>query len=344
MHAMEQPAGGPQRKRCPSPTGFSRLLTPPIANPHLSSSATTIPTGISFPSRPMLRHLPPLPDLLAFEAAARLGGFQQAAAALHLTPSAVSHRIRKLEADLGTPLFERKHRGVGLTAAGQRYYQAVHDALLRLADASEALRPVPRHLIRLSAAPALGGKWLVSRLTDYQESRPQVEFELSTSTSLGPLLSGEADLALRYGEEDWPGMEAWRLFPETLIPVCSPAYAAKLPGLPDPAALDHARLLRHPLLPWQQWFASAGLARPEAAGPRYEDALLMLEAAVAGQGVALIPASLAEPYFANGTLLQPVPHSSPGQAFYVVAPRSVHDKPWQMDFIRWLLHTARHGR
>ena len=296
----------------------------------------------------MLRRLPPLPDLLAFETAARLGGFQQAAEALHLTPSAVSHRIRKLEANLGTPLFERKHRGVALTTAGQRYYQAVHDALLRLADASEALRPTPGHTVRVSVAPAIGGKWLVSRLTAYQEAHPQIEFELTSSTSLGPLLAGEADLALRYGEEEWPGMEAWRLFEESVIPVCSQAYAAKLaaerPALPNPAALDHARLLRHPLLSWQQWFAAAGLQRPEPAGPRYDDALLMLEAAAAGQGVALMTASLADSYFSSGTLLQPVPIAAPGQAFYVVAPRSVHDKPWLMDFIRWLLHRARTDR
>lgn len=292
----------------------------------------------------MLRRLPPLPHLLAFEAAARLGGFQQAAAALHLTPSAVSHRIRQLEADLGTPLFERKHRGVALTPAGQRYYQVVHDALLRLADASEALRPSSRRSIRLSVAPAIGGKWLVSRLTPYQEAHPLIEFELASSTSLGPLLAGEADLALRYGEEEWPGMEAWRLFEESVIPVCSPAYAAKLTDLPNPAALDHARLLRHPLLSWQSWFAAAGLERPEPTGPRYDDALLMLEAAAAGQGVALMTASLADSYFSSGALLQPVPIAAPGQAFYVVAPRSVHDKPWLMDFIRWLLHRARTDR
>lgn len=289
----------------------------------------------------MSRALPPLHTLAAFEAAARLGGFQQAAASLNLTPSAVSHRIRQLEEYLGKPLFERRHRGVALTADGQRYYATVHDALQRLADVTEALRETPRKLLRLSAAPAVGSKWLVGRLTRYQEAHPEVEFELSTGTGLAPLLAGEADLGLRYGDEEWPGLDAWKLFDETVIVVCSPGYADRLNGLPDPGALATARLLRHPLLSWRQWFAAAGPERPEPAGPRYDDALLMLEAAAAGQGIALMTSTLAAPYLAGGTLVQPVAQTCPGQGFYAVAPRSAQEKPWVMDFIRWLIRSAR---
>lgn len=291
----------------------------------------------------MLRTLPPLPTLLAFATAARLGSFQQAAAELHLTPSAISHRIKQLEEELGVTLFERQHRRVVLTAAGQKYYAVVHDALLRINDASEALRTVPRKVLRLSVAPALGSKWLISRLTEYQEATPEIEFELATSTSLGPLLAGEADLGLRYGDEEWPGLDAWKLFDETLIPVCSPAYASRLGGLPDAAALQQAKLLRHPLLAWEDWFAAAGLPAPAANGPRYEDALLMLEAAAAGQGVALMTLTLAAPYLANGSLLQPVPVSCPGQGFYAIAPRASSDKPWVVAFIRWLMHNIRNA-
>lgn len=291
----------------------------------------------------MFRNLPPLHSLLAFEAAARLGGFRQAAAALHLTPSAVSHRIRQLETHLGKPLFERRHRGVALSEVGQRYYALVHDALQRLDDGSAALRETPRKLLRLSAAPALGSKWLVSRLTRYQEARPEIDFEVSTSTNLAPLVAGEADLGLRYGDEEWPGLEAWKLFDETLICVCSPAYLRRLGTPAQPAALAQARLLRHPLLAWQDWFAALGVSLPEPAGPLYEDALLMLEAAAAGQGLALMTHTLAAPYLAGGTLVQPFATTVPGRAFYAVAPRGVHDKPWIMDFIRWLVRSAHEG-
>lgn len=289
----------------------------------------------------MSRDLPPLHTLAAFEAAARLGGFQQAAESLNLTPSAVSHRIKQLETYLGKPLFERRHRAVALTADGKRYYAAVHDAFQRLADVTEALRDTLRKRLRLSAAPAVGSKWLVGRLTCYQEAHPEIEFELSTGTGLAPLLAGEADLGLRYGDEEWPGLDAWKLFDETVIVVCSPDYAARLKGLPDPAALDGARLLRHPLLSWRQWFAAAGLDRPEPTGPLYEDALLMLEAAAAGQGVALMTSTLATPYLAGGMLIRPLALTCPGQGFYAVAPRSAQDKPWVVDFIRWLTRSAR---
>lgn len=285
--------------------------------------------------------LPPLHTLAAFEAAARLGGFRQAAESLHLTPSAVSHRIRELEAHLGKPLFERRHRGVSLTPAGQRYYAAVHDALLRIADCTDALRDAPRKRLRLSVAPAIGSKWLVGRLAEYERSHPEIEFELSTGTDLGPLLAGEADVGLRYGEDDWPGLEAWKLFDETVIAVCSPAYRNRLPELPDPAALDRAYLLRHPLLSWPRWFSAAGLQRPEPEGTLYKDALLMLEAAAAGQGVALITTTLARPYLDNGSLVQPIPTACPDRGFYVVAAPAKQPRPWVTAFVRWLIRTGR---
>ena len=165
-----------------------------------------------------MHDLPPLHALPAFEAAARLGSFQAAAAALHLTPSAISHRIRQLETHLGQDLFERRHRAIALTPAGRRYLAVVRDALLRLDEASAVLRAPKRERLRISAAPALGSTWLVSRVAAYQAGHPTVEFSLATATGLGPLLNGEADIGLRYGEEEWPGLLAWKLFEERVFP------------------------------------------------------------------------------------------------------------------------------
>ncbi len=246
-----------------------------------------------------MHDLPPLHALPAFEAAARLGSFQAAADALHLTPSAISHRIRQLETHLGQALFERRHRAIVLTAAGRRSLAVVRDALLRLDEASAVLRAPAQERLRISAAPALGSKWLVARVAAYQADHPNVEFTLGTATGLGPLLNGEADIGLRYGEEEWPGLLAWKLFEERVFPVCAPSLAA---ALQRPGDLDTVRLLRHPLLSWQRWFAAAGIQHPEpSSGPRYDDALLMLEAAVAGHGVALMAATLAAPYLAGKT-------------------------------------------
>lgn len=286
-----------------------------------------------------MNDLPPLHTLPAFEAAARLGSFLAAAEALHLTPSAVSHRIRQLETHLGQALFERRHRAVVLTAAGRRYLAVVRDALIRLDEASAHLRTPQRERLRISAAPALGSKWLVSRICAYQRQHPEIEFTLGTATGLGPLLSGEADLGLRYGEEEWPGLLAWKLFEERVFPVCSPALAGQLQ---TPADLDRLRLLRHPLLSWQRWFAAAGLRRKEPSrGPVYEDALLMLEAAVAGHGVALMAATLARPYLDAGQLRRPFAEDCADRSFYVVAPPAAEDKPVVRDFIRWLIRGSR---
>ncbi len=285
-----------------------------------------------------MHDLPPLHTLPAFEAAARLGSFLAAAEALHLTPSAISHRIRQLEEHLGQSLFERRHRAVVLTAAGRRYLAVVREALLRLDEASAVLRAPQVVRLRISAAPALGSKWLVTRVTDYQQQHPDIEFTLGTATGLGPLLNGEADIGLRYGEEEWPGLLAWKLFEERVFPVCAPALAG---ALKNPADLDRVRLLRHPLLSWQRWFAAAGIKHPEpASGPLYEDALLMLEAAAAGHGVALMAGTLAQPYLDEGRLLRPFAEDCPDRSFYVVAPASVQEKPAVMGFIRWLLRST----
>lgn len=286
-----------------------------------------------------MHDLPPLHTLPAFEAAARLGSFQAAAEALHLTPSAISHRVRQLEEHVGQDLFERRHRAIALTAAGRRYLTVVRDALLRLDEASAVLRAPQRERLRISAAPALGSKWLVSRVAEYQAAHPDVEFSLATATGLGPLLNGEADIGLRYGEEEWPGLLAWKLFEERVFPVCSQTLAAKLK---TPADLDAVRLLRHPLLSWQRWFAAAGIRHAEpAAGPVYEDALLMLEGAVAGHGVALMAATLAQPYLDAGQLVRPFVEDCADRSFYVVAPPAVQDKPALVGFIRWLQRSTR---
>ncbi len=285
-----------------------------------------------------MHDLPPLHTLPAFEAAARLGSFLAAAKALHLTPSAISHRIRQLEEHLGQPLFERQHRAVTLTAAGRRYLAVVREALLKLDEASSVLRAPHRERLRISAAPALGSKWLVGRVAAYQQQHPETEFTLGTATGLGPLLNGEADIGLRYGEEEWPGLLAWKLFEERVFPVCTPALAE---GLTAPADLDGKRLLRHPLLSWQRWFAASGLRRSEPdRGPTYEDALLMLEGAVAGHGVALMAATLAQPYLDAGLLVRPFDTDCADRSFYVVAPPAVQDKPGIIGFIRWLLRST----
>lgn len=287
-------------------------------------------------------HLPPFQSLVAFEAAARCGSFLAAADELHLTPSAVSHRIKAIEAWLGVSLFERQQRQVVLTAAGRDYLAEIQPALARIEAASVALQRPGSRVLRLSVAPAIGAKWFVGQLAAYREADPGVDFVLSTASTMAPVAAGKADVGLCYGEPPWPGLEAYELRRETVFPVCSPALAARLGSPPTVAALAGLPLLRHPLLQWQPWFAAAGLARPEPGeGPLFEDAMMMLEAAAAGVGVALTVDLLARPYLGEGTLLRPFPQHVAGKAFYAVLRPDAYAQPWIRRFVRWLQARAR---
>lgn len=287
-----------------------------------------------------MHHLPPLATLQAFDAVARTGSVQAAAEALHLTPSAVSHRIRSLERWLGQPVLVREHRRVRLTENGERYHAAIARALDTMAAATQALYGDGRHSLRLSVAPALGRAWLLARLARYSALAPNLDIVLSASTLLDPLRTQACDLAIRYGPEPPAGFTTWALMRETLVPVCTPAFAAQS-GLPDAAGLARARRLHHPLLPWADWFAAAAYTGPGIEeGPRFEDGALMLDACLAGHGIALAPHTLAAADLAAGRLLQAHPLAVPAGTYWLIAAPQALESPWVMRFARWLVADA----
>ncbi len=287
----------------------------------------------------MLR-LPPLHDLVAFEAAARLASFLKASEELHLTQSAVSHRIKSLEEFLGVPLFIRINRNIALTVHGERYLADVRDTLSRLEKATNKLTGGARATLRISAAPALGAKWLVGKLASFQRAHPEIDLAVSSSYDIDLIRRGEADLGIRYGSEDWGGLKAVKLLDETLFPVASPAYIASVGGLEQPADLAHATLLRHPHLFWKPWFDAARLDWPEpASGPVYDDAMMMYEAAAAGHGVALTLRTLFDTH-AGAALVQPFGLEVRDRAYYIVLAPDAADKPMIRLFTDWLLATA----
>ena len=288
--------------------------------------------------------LPPLHALVAFEAAARLGGFAAAAEELCITASAVSHRLRTLEAWLGTPLFQRGHRRVELTAEGERYLREVRQALHDIECASRRLNGHARRVLRLSVAPGIGAKWVVGQIGAYRADHPEIEFALASSSSPALLRTGAADIGLVYGDPPWAGLEAFELQRQKVFPVCAPARATPLGRTPRPEALFDMPLLRHPLLPWRPWLDAAGLPHDEPAdgdGPSFDDAMLMLEAAAAGAGMALTVDLLARPYLQAGLLVRPFETAIRGKAFHaLVAPESL-TRPEVKAFIRWLQRRAR---
>lgn len=244
--------------------------------------------------------------LLAFEATARLGSFERAAEALHITASAVGKRINALEELLAVSLFQRGAKALTLSAVGKEYLAAVRLALGQLAAVPLHRRPSQRRQrVRLSAPPTFARLILVPALPLLAQRHPDLELEVVLST---PYLDGPApaaDLVV------WHGPAADRpdavLMNDRLLPLASPALLAEHPPLDQPADVLKLPLLRTPVEPWAPWFQAVGLpGTPEPdLGPRLVDLGLTLEAALCHQGVVLARPSLARQALRAG-LLRPV--------------------------------------
>ncbi len=269
----------------------------------------------------MTTRIPPLPALRAFESVARLGSLRLAAEELHVTHGAVSHQIKFLQQALGMELVVRQGRGVALTPAGQRLAPTLGDALSRLAQVIEAAQPDAKDKpLRISVLPSFAAKWLLPRLSAFMAAHPDIALTLDANLSIVNLHNTGIDLAFRYGPGQWPGVQAERLMGEEMLAVCSPSYrSGKLPRRPRD-------LLRHPLLrdestrAWHDWFRVAGVigAVPKPA-MAFSDAGLLLQAVLAGQGVALVRSVLAHDDIAAGRLLVlPGPRLPAAYAYYLV--------------------------
>lgn len=291
-----------------------------------------------------MQRLPPLNAIRAFEAAARHLSFNRAAEELHVTPSAISHQVRTLEEFLGVSLFRRHSRSVSLTADGESLLPPVHGALESIAAATARLTARRRTgPLTMSVAPAFASGWLVPRLPGFQVEHPDVEVRLISSVNLVDFGASDVDLAVRYGNGQWPGLVSHRLLAEELLPVCSPALLKGDHALRVPADLAHTTLLH--VLPrlgeWRQWLRAAGVegVDPER-GPKFESSALALEAAVAGLGVVMADRSLAARELDAGRLVTPfesiaMPHGD--HAYWLVYPQSSRDDPRIGAFRDWML-------
>jgi LysR family glycine cleavage system transcriptional activator len=237
-----------------------------------------------------MSHLPSLQTLRAFEAAGRLKSYSKAADELGLTHGAVSHRIRELEQRLGVTLFNRVGNTMQLTRDGQKLDAQVRQGLSLLEQAfapAHAFSGKPNRHVVLSSVPSLASTWLFTRLAQYRTENPDVDFELRVGEGLSDYKKEGIDVGVRLGLGGWPGLNAAKLFDEALMPVCTPEYRDRL-NLRAPEDLARAALLRNPWTPWARWFSAVGLAWPEpTTGPKFDDAPLLLRAALQGDGVAL---------------------------------------------------------
>lgn len=261
---------------------------------------------------------PSIEGLRAFEAAARLGTFERAADELAVTASAVSKRVATVEDLLGAPLFVRSGKALQLTASGREYLLQVGAALGLLAAMPQHQRQAQRaQKLRVSSPPTFARQILVPRLESFTTTHPEIELEIVLSIPFLALPGADSDIEIRHGE---PGAGR-QLLHDRVLPMAAPSLLARLPPLQQPADLRHAPLLRTPIEPWTPWFRAAGLAWPEpASGPKLVDLGLTLEAAVAGQGVALGRPSLARHWLQGGSLRPLFDVTAEPSGHYFVAP------------------------
>lgn len=286
-----------------------------------------------------------LPALAAFEAAARHQNFAHAAGELHLTASAVSHHVRRLESRLGVALFQRHARGVLLTSEGRRLADAAGDALSDLQDVLQTLRTHDddRDLVRCTLLHSLAHAWLVPRLPAFAAAHPHIRLVLETDVATARFDDAGPDLGIRYGPGHWPGLASRLLMDEALFPVASPLLPA-LAQARTPGAIARLPLLsdlaRHG---WADWFRAAG-ARGVAVAPRYafSDSIDALEAAARGLGVLLARGRIAAPWLADGRLVAlPGPRFSGRYAYHLVHPSRRRLRPAAEAFAAWVEAQAR---
>ncbi|MCK1344507.1 transcriptional regulator GcvA [Bradyrhizobium sp. CW11] len=268
------------------------------------------------------RRLPPLHALRAFEAAARHLSFKQAAAELAVTPTAISHHVRLLEKTLGVPLFERRTRRVSLTSAGKDLYPVLRESFDAIAEAALRLRtPSARKVVTLSATVAFTARWLVPRVSAFQQANPDIDLRLHASDEPADLHAGVADAAIRYGTGNYPGLKAEKLLRDSFAPVCSPRLKLRRPEELATQTLIHFewRYLRSNNPTWPRWLRLAGVGniRPKA-NLVFTDESHAIQAAVAGQGVALLSLMLVSDEIKRGTLVQPFKPSLEGYQYWLV--------------------------
>jgi LysR family glycine cleavage system transcriptional activator len=292
----------------------------------------------------MSGRLPSLNGLRAFEAAARHLSFTLAAEELHVTQTAISHQIKRLEQELGLKLFIRQNRTLVLTVQAKDYLPGIRAAFndLRLAT-DRLLRRDDDHVLTISTLASLAAKWLLPRMTAFQEAHPGIDVRITTSAALVDFRNGDVDAAIRYGRGQWPGLRADWMMADQVFPVCSPTLRDGPHPLKCPEDLAHHTLLHSGGAmddDWRLWLTAAGLPTDLSRKPglSFDLVFMAVQAAIDGLGVAMGRTSYVEADIAKGRLVVPFEMTLPADAgFYLVSPADVREKPKLTVFRNWLL-------
>lgn len=294
----------------------------------------------------MSRDLPSLNAIRMFEAAARHRNFTRAAEELFVTQGAVSRQIRQLESDLEQDLFRREGPRVELTQAGERLYRATEEALGILRRSTLELRRLAADpTLTISVLPSFAAKWLVPRLGRFQSENAEIDLRLAASyDAVDFSRRPDIDLAIRFGQGPWPGLYNECLINEQMFPVCSPSFLARQTSLSTPEDMTQQALLysSETYDQWRDWFAAADVSRPDhERGPRYGDELMLLQAAIEGQGIALARSLIASDEIGAGRLVRLFDITVQCRhSYYFVCPEGRESKAEIRSFLDWLRREA----
>lgn len=301
-----------------------------------------------------MRRLPPLKSLQAFESAARWLSFSKAADELFVTPAAISQQIKQLETHLGIVLFRRMTRAVQLTEEARTVLPLVTEGFDRLAEAVERLaRDQESGLLTISSVPTFAAKWLLQRLPDFASRYPDIDVRLDASLDLRDFDREGIDVSIRLGMGDYPGLHVAHILDEEVSPVCSPDLLESGKPLRLPEDLRHHRLLhvdwgKSTISPpdWRMWTMAAGVDGINVDhGPRFTIESMAIEAAINGDGVALISHSAVARELKAGRLVRPFDVVlRTDLAYWLACPHTHLRRAKVRVFCDWLLQEAERDR
>jgi LysR family glycine cleavage system transcriptional activator len=296
----------------------------------------------------MTQRIPPLNPLKVFETVARTENLTGAAHELHVTQSAVSRQISVLDAYLGVELLRRQRHGVSLTKAGRAYAEQIVPAFAMIANATgELLKDSSQDALRLLTYTTFAAKWLIPRLPDFHAKHPGIEVRLSTAVPDVDFDRDEVDMAIQFGDGQWPNTQNDRLFTDQTEPVCSPAFLAMhAPEKQHPESLLRQRLLlsRYRRNDWSDWLEVNQLTSMSVDSKRmsFGSSILALQAAVDGLGIVIGQTRLLASDFETGRLLRPFAGTRwkplrSDRAYYLLRPLHQRESNKTWAFREWLL-------
>lgn len=288
----------------------------------------------------------PLLALRTFVEVGQRGSMKAAAEALSVTSGAVSQQIRLLEDRIGMALFTRERSGLRLTEAGASVHPALLQAFEQIQVALQSLEEIKsRQTLTVSTVATFAASWLVPRLGRFNLRHPHIEVRVEATSAVVDMRRDRVDVALRHGLGSYPGLDVTCLMAPILVPVASSAFVAASPELMEPEdCLNFPLLHDSDRADWSLWLTAHGVAKDPRAerGTAFEDDFLLIRAAEAGQGLALVPQEYAREEIAAGRLVQVMDKPWPARfAYYVVTRPEAVQRPEIKAFVEWIKEEAR---